>query len=71
MRVVRKDPELQMSRGENKGLARWTGYPDREEIRLDLCGGDVVVESPDGPTTEKMREVAGTLGAKVKSDGEE
>jgi hypothetical protein len=47
LRVVRKDPELRMSRGENKGLTLWKGYPDREEIRFDLCGGDVVAESPD------------------------
>ncbi len=59
-----------MSRGENKGLALWTRHPDREEIRFDLCGGDVVAESPDGLTAEKMREIAGALGAKVKSDSE-
>jgi hypothetical protein len=47
MKAVSKDPELRMSRGENKGLALWTGHPDREEIRFDLCGGNVVVECPD------------------------
>ena len=68
MKAVSKDPELRMSRGENKGLALWTGHPDREEIRFDLCGGNVAVECPDGPTIEKMREIASALGAKPKSD---
>ena len=54
MKAVSNDPELRMSRGENKGLALWTGHPDREEIRFDLCGGNVAVECPDGPTIEKM-----------------
>ncbi len=70
MRVVRKDPKLRMSRGENKGLTLWKGYPDREEIRFDLCGEDVVAEGPDGSTTGTMREIAGALDAKVKSDSE-
>ena len=50
--------------------ALWTRHPDREEIWFDLCGADVVAESPDGLTAEKMREIAGALGAKVKSDSE-
>jgi hypothetical protein len=54
MKAVSKDPELRMSRGENKGLALWTGHPDREEIRFDLCGGNVVVECPDGPTGQSV-----------------
>jgi hypothetical protein len=68
LRVARKDPELRMSRGENKGLALWTGHPARKEVRLDLCGGNVIVESPDEPTVEKLREIAGALGAKVRGD---
>jgi hypothetical protein len=72
LRIVRKDPELRMSRGENKGLALWTGHPARKEVRLDLCGGNVMVESPDGPTVEKMRGIAGALGAQVRgADGED
>jgi hypothetical protein len=72
LRVARKDPELRISRGENKGLALWTGHPDREEVRLDLCGGNVMVESPDRPTIEKMRGIAGALDAKVRGhDGED
>jgi hypothetical protein len=71
LRVIRRDPELRRSRGENKGLALWTGHPEREEIRFDLCVGDVMVESPDGPTTEKMWEIAGALGAKVRDDSSE
>jgi hypothetical protein len=66
LRVARKDPELRMSRGENKGLALWTGHSDRKEVRLDLCGGNVMVESPDRHTVEKLREIAGALGAKVR-----
>ncbi len=68
MKAVSKDPELRMSRGENKALALCKGHPDREEIRFDLCGGNVVVECPDGPTVEKMREIASALGVKPKSD---
>lgn len=71
LRVIRSDPELRMSRGENKGPALWTGHPYREEISFDLCGGDVVVESPDGSTTEKMREIAAALVAKVRDDSGE
>ena len=57
-----------MSRGEYRGLALWTGQPDREEIRFGLCGGNVVVKCPDGPTVEKMREIASALAVKPKSD---
>lgn len=71
LKVVRSDPELRMSRGENKGLAVWAGHPDRKEIRFDLCSGSMVVESPDRPTIEKMREIAKALDARVKSAGEE
>ncbi len=68
LRVARKDPELRMSRGENTGLALWTGHPARKEVRLDLCGGNVMVESPDEPTVEKMRGIASALDAKVRGD---
>lgn len=68
LRVARKDPELRMSRGENKGLALWMGHPARKEVWLDLCGGNVMVESPDRLTVEKLRGIASALDAKVRGD---
>lgn len=71
--LVEKDPEMRACEAKNqasryKGLAVWTGHPDRDEVRFYLRGGNVVAENPDGPTTEKMREIAGALDARVATD---
>lgn len=85
LKVVEADPELRMRgaaeikttagktlRYENKGLAVWTAHSTCKRIWFDLRGGKVVVEDPDEATIEKMRDIAGALGARVRTaDGEE
>jgi hypothetical protein len=71
LKAVRSDPEMRMSRSENKGLAVWVGHPDRKKIRFDLCGRSIVVESPDGPIIGKLREISGALDARAKNADEE
>ncbi len=56
----------QTRRYENKGLATWTGHPDRDKVWFDLCGGDIVVKNPDEPTIEKMKSIADALDARVR-----
>ena len=55
-------------RYENEGLTAWKGHPVCRRVWFDLRDGNVVVEDPDRITIEKMRDMAGKLGAKVRSD---
>jgi prepilin-type processing-associated H-X9-DG protein len=59
-------------RYENEGLAVWTDYSRHGEggnmAWFDYRPGEVVVKNPDKEILAKMRQIAGSLGARVMGD---
>ncbi len=78
--IVDADPELKIVgfaeadfgdttlRYESPLIAEWNAHPEGHQIWFDYRSGHVVAKAHDEPTTEKMKEIARKLKARVQGD---
>jgi hypothetical protein len=66
--IVESDSSLAPDPVNGPSFALWSGHPEKVESWFDLSEGNIYTKNPDGPTIDKMMEIARVLEATVQGE---